>query len=82
MCEKVEKFEQIMGIENFTAKDGWLTKQKEWNNIAYRKLHVEKLDTYFYIAGYWKTDVLLNLLKNYDSSEIFNANETGLFYRA
>ena len=38
--------------------------------------------TDFNTVSYRKTDVLPNLLKDYDPSQTFNADKTGLFYTA
>ena len=72
----------MMYVENFNPIDGWLTRWKERNNIVYRKLHGEKQDTDFDAADNWMTIILPQLLKDYDPSQIFDTNETRLFYWA
>ena len=82
LCEKAEQFAQMMSVENFRPTDGWLSRWKERNNIVYRKLYGEKQDADLDAADYWKANILPDLLKDYDPSQIFNTDETGLFYRA
>lgn len=82
LSEKAEHFAQMMGVENFTPSNGWLTRWKQRNNIVFRKLHGEKQNADFDAANYWKTNILPDLLKDYDPHQIFNTDETGLFYRA
>lgn len=82
LCEKAKQFVQMMSVENFDPTDSWLIRWKKRNNIAHSKLHGEKQDSDEDSADYWKTNALLHLLKDYDSSQILNIDETGLFYRA
>ena len=59
------------GVKNFTATVGQLTRWKERNIIVYSKLHREKQDKNIDAAENWKTDVVSNLLKDYDPPQIF-----------
>ena len=72
----------MMCVETFNPIDDWLTKWKERNVILYRKLHGEKQDTDFDAAVNWMTTISPQLLKDYDPSQIFDTNETRLFYWA
>lgn len=67
---------------SFTPTVGCLIRWKERNNIVLEKLHGEKSDADFQAGDYWRKEVLQDLLKECESQLIFNADETGLYYRA
>ena len=79
---KAEQLGQIILIENFNITDGWLTRLKERNNIVYCKLHGERQNADFDVADNLMITILPIFLKDYDFTQIFNSDETGLFYQA
>ncbi|XP_061175614.1 tigger transposable element-derived protein 6-like [Saccostrea echinata] len=81
LTEKAEDLAARMNIE-FTATNGWLSRWKQRNNISYKKMHGEKKDANTDAADHWITDVLPQLMKDYEPQDIYNADETGLYYRA
>nr|XP_042912844.1 tigger transposable element-derived protein 6-like [Parasteatoda tepidariorum] len=82
LFHKAQDFANLFGDSDFKATDGWLTRWKERNNIVYRKLHGEKQDADFSSAADWVNDVWPTLIKDYKPEQIFNTDETGLFFRA
>ena len=79
LCKKEEKFMLMLGLKILLLlMVGWLN-GKSKTIFVYYKLHREKQDMHFDAAGYGKTYVLLNLLKDCDPLLIFDVDETGLF---
>lgn len=71
-----------MGEINFNATDGWLTRWKDRHDIVYKKLHGEKQDADASGADYWIETTWPTVLNKYGPENIFNLDETGLYYRA
>lgn len=76
---KAEEFAKKLGQNDFKAIDGWLSRWKLQNKIKYKKGHGEKGSADFESVDNWKSMMLPNLLQQY-SSDIYNVDETGLFY--
>lgn len=70
-----EKF----GMENFQASAGWLAKFKERYGLAFKSLCGESGSVDEKTVEEWKIE-LKKILDGYDKKNIFNADETGLFY--
>ena len=67
----------------FGATVGWLERWKEWNNIKFKKQHGEKQDADDFLAERWVVEVLPDVIKEfYEPRNIFNADETSLYWRA
>ena len=79
--EKAKDLAQALQQPDFNATSGWLSRWKTRNNIVYKRLHGEKKDSDFTGADHWVTNVLPNLLETYQPQDIYNADETGLYYR-
>jgi hypothetical protein len=75
------KFAQGFKIQNFTASNGWLECFKRRNQIVFRVLSGEQQSADFVSANDYKQK-LPQICTNYKPQDIFNADETGLFYRA
>lgn len=80
--KKAEQFARKMNIpvENFAASNGWLGNFKKRYDLHFKSVcgesaavDTEKCDT-------WKSE-LPTLLENYRPEDIFNADETGLFFK-
>jgi hypothetical protein len=67
----------MLGHNDFKATDGWLSRWKCRFGIKFEKAHGEN-DS----AEQCKSTKLLNLLQKFYTDEIYNVNETGLFYHA
>ncbi|XP_023314369.1 tigger transposable element-derived protein 6-like [Trichogramma pretiosum] len=79
---KAEDLSKKLGKENFKATDGWLSRWRGRENIVYRKPHGEQAEADFTSANEWFIQEWPEISKNYSPSDIFNADETGLYYRA
>ena len=79
--QKAMEYARELGHVQFTASSGWLQNFKDRHNIAFRAICGESEAVSPEDVTEWITHVLPDLIKDYASSDIFNADETGLFYR-
>ncbi|UYV65953.1 hypothetical protein LAZ67_3005994 [Cordylochernes scorpioides] len=70
-----------MGQDNFEASNGWLEKFKARRNIAFKPLHGEAGSVDANSVATWKGGIIPLLLAKYSPQDIFNADETRLFYK-
>lgn len=81
LTEKATKFARELNIVNFNASGGWLNQFKSRFNIIFKAVSGEcelvSIDT----EENWKKNILAELIRVYDPRDIFNADETGLFYK-
>ena len=77
--EKALQFTKDLGNTEFKASHGWLESFRKHNNIAYVKSG-EKADVGIAVVEDWK-EKRLTLLEGYNLCDIFNMDETGLFFR-
>ncbi|XP_041351172.1 tigger transposable element-derived protein 6-like [Gigantopelta aegis] len=82
LAEKAKDLAKHLDKEDFNLTTGWLSRWKKTNNIVYKKLHGEKKDADINAADNWTTTVLPGLLQKYAPDDIYNADETGVYYRA
>ena len=78
--QKATELAAAEGTE-FTPSDGWLSRWKSRHNIAYKKEQGEKQNADFPAAQQWKQHIVPAILQAYNRDDIFNADETGLYYR-
>ncbi|CAH2096716.1 unnamed protein product [Euphydryas editha] len=78
--EKAKSFAQSLGIEGFAASEGWLSNFKNRNGITFKKICRKTTSVDVSICSQWINE-LIQLLNGYDPSDIFNIDETGLFYK-
>ncbi|XP_050522274.1 tigger transposable element-derived protein 4-like [Daktulosphaira vitifoliae] len=78
--EKAKSFAEILDISDFTASDGWLSNFKKRHNLVFRKICGESASVDNGICENWKVK-LQYLLCEYDPKNVFNADETGLFFK-
>ena len=82
LCEKAREFGVKLGYPDFKPTDGWLTRWKKRNDIVYKRAHGERSSADQESAKVWQNAKLEDILARYDPDDIYNADETGLFYRA
>ncbi|GFV48895.1 tigger transposable element-derived protein 4 [Trichonephila clavipes] len=76
--EKPKAFAKELGIE-FSASEGWLTNFKKSNGIVFKKCG-ESLSVDINVCFKWQNS-LSDLIKEYEPRNIFNTEETGLFFK-
>ncbi len=79
---KAEELAVKMGHNDFSATDGWLSRWKVRHNIKFKKHHGEKGSADVLKAEEWLSNQLPKLLTEYSLEDVYNADETGLYYRA
>lgn len=78
--EKSKEFATKLGIQNFSASNGWLEGFKRRHDIAFKKAARESKSVDQGVCNHWTED-LPNLLKGYESDDIYNADEIALFFK-
>jgi hypothetical protein len=78
--EKAKNFSVLLGIEDFKASEGWLTKFKQRHNIKQYLKQGESGSAPISELPLYRED-LKNITAQYQLSDIFNADETGLFWK-
>ena len=71
-----------MGIEDFKGGNGWLSGFKERKGLSLRTIQGEAKSVNMDSVESWKSTVLADLLRTYGPDCIYNADETGLYYKA
>lgn len=70
----------MLGVSNFTVSDGWLSNCKKRHNLLFRKICEGSASVDEGICDDWKVE-LQGLLCEYDPKNVFNADETELFFK-
>ncbi|GBM84948.1 Tigger transposable element-derived protein 4 [Araneus ventricosus] len=78
--EKAREVGESLGLETFKASNGWLEKFRTRHNISFKQICGEEKSVNPNEVTDW-FGKLKSLLKGYDDRDIFNADETDLFYR-
>ena len=65
---------------DFTPSAGWLSRWNTQHNIVFKKEQGEKQSADVVGASDWQKDILPEVLQKFHSDDIFNADETGLYY--
>lgn len=77
---KAEVLAKKLNYENFKASNGFIERFKQCQNIVYKTSSGESLSVELDCVQKWK-EKLPSLINGYEPRNIFNANETGLFYK-
>lgn len=66
---------------DFVPSDSWLNRFKDRHNLKFKREYGEKQNMDLEAANEFRTYNLPHLLENYDHNNIFNADETGLYFK-
>ena len=81
MMAKANTFADLLNIQGFKCTSGWLHRFKNRHGINWaHKEHGEAASVDKNVVADWKSQVN-ELCKDYKDEDIFNADETGLFYQ-
>ncbi|GBM30317.1 Tigger transposable element-derived protein 4 [Araneus ventricosus] len=79
MKQKAMEIVDALGTKDFYANNGWLDKFRVQNNVVFRALCGEVADVDEKLCEEWTTRLPL-LLARYADKDIFNMDETELFF--
>lgn len=65
---------------DFKASNGWLQRFLKRHNISFRSISGEAADVNPDTVDSWK-ERLQHMIRDYDEKDVYNADETGLFFR-
>ncbi|XP_037290737.2 tigger transposable element-derived protein 4 [Rhipicephalus microplus] len=77
--EKADMIALRCGIDDFKASNGWLDRFKKRNGVVYSRCCGESSSVSSSTVEQW-TALLPELIRQYKPCDVFNADETGLFY--
>ncbi|UYV80385.1 hypothetical protein LAZ67_19000038 [Cordylochernes scorpioides] len=77
---KAEQFATEMRKTEFKASSGWLDGFKERNKISFKTICGESGAVNLQVAEQWKNN-LRELIQDKDARDVFNVDETGLFFK-
>lgn len=78
--QKALQYACLLGLDDFKASTGWLSRFKTRHGIVGKVLSGESAAADEEAASEWISDNAASLLEQYSPSDIYNADETGLFY--
>ncbi|XP_055910730.1 jerky protein homolog-like [Eupeodes corollae] len=82
LLEKAQQFANELDIPDFEANLGWLHRWKKNQNNRFKRLHGESVFANEEAVNNFKELVSPKLLEKYALEDVFNADETGLLYKA
>lgn len=77
---KAEEFGKLIG-EDFKCSSGWLDRFKKRHNIVFGKICGESASVDRNVTDDWLVRVWPLISNDYTEDNIFNADETGIFYK-
>lgn len=70
-----------IGEKDFKASNGWLDGFKARHDIVFKQPQGEAGDIDFEAVDNWRQTVLQQKLAEFNENDIFNVDETGLFWK-
>ena len=80
--QKAEELARKMGKESFKATNGWFCRWLQRENVTYKKPQGESGEADLKAANNWIRDVWPSIISECTPADIYNADETALYYRA
>ena len=78
--EKAQKFSDDLGVVDFIYSNGWLQRFKNRHSIICHKISGESAGINPQLIRDGRQQAA-DIIKDYDLKDVFNVDETGLFYR-
>ncbi|GBB89516.1 hypothetical protein RclHR1_16200002 [Rhizophagus clarus] len=80
LAQKAHDFATLLGVQDFKGSDGWLAGFKKCHNLEYYISHREAASASLKDLDDMHKE-LQNILAEYSPNNIFNINETGLYWK-
>lgn len=77
---QAEKFAEQLGYSEFTCSNGWLDRFKNRHGISFGKICGEAKSANMDDIKTWISEKWPDIRKGYSKEDIYNADETGVFY--
>ena len=81
LLEKANKFAADLGFTDFRCNMSWITAFKERHGIRFKAIVGEESAVDLAQVAEWHQTIWQNILQRYESKNIYNCDETGLFYK-
>ncbi|XP_037521072.1 tigger transposable element-derived protein 4 [Rhipicephalus sanguineus] len=78
---KAADFALQLDYDDFAASDGWLHRFRERYDLVFRAVSGEMNAVNMETCEGWRSEVLQGYMEKYSPQDIFNANETALFFK-
>lgn len=78
---KIEGFARQLGYQDFKCSNGWLHRFKQRHGINHGAIIGEAADVNLTVTEEWLDKVWIKVKSGYNENDIFNCDETGLFYK-
>ncbi|GBL90715.1 Tigger transposable element-derived protein 4 [Araneus ventricosus] len=78
--EKAMEIAEELNIEDFGGRNGWLERFKDRHCLSFKTICGEAAAVEGEAIEHWKNSVLKDILSRFDVSNVFNLDETSLFY--
>lgn len=79
--EKAVKLAELLHIENFKGSVGWLDKFKQRHGISFKTVQGEAEAVNMSSLKEWQCRIVRPLLEQFSPNDVFNLDETGLFWQ-
>lgn len=79
--EKADSLAKKLGNDTFKCRNGRMDRFKSRHGLIFRNVCGEAASVDEIVVSRWLKDTLPSMLTSYSSADIFNADETGPFYR-
>lgn len=67
--------------KTFIASNGWIDRFKKRHSIVFKVMHGDSADTDLNVVKTWKNSKLKTVIEDFDPDDVYNADETGLFFQ-
>ena len=78
---KAHEFAEQLGYNDFKCSTGWLSRFQTRHNITFRKVCGEAKSVDMTKVHDWHSEVLMDIINEYKAADIYNANETAIFWK-
>lgn len=80
LCEAAEKIAKDFNV-HFSPNPAWLQRFKDRRGIVFKCVSGESKSVSDEVVNDWRSNVLSQILKDFSPDNVFNCDETGLFFR-